>query len=207
MRFVPNAGCRGWVTQIQVFCSSMTIPSFAIRSRGCCGRSGCIPGSFRLFPIFSRPTRRRGLLASYSTSECRGEAVLSFSALAVATDLHSDDTKAVLRVLIGDALDHPGEHLPIRRVRLRFHDVPCAAADASLHLCAVGAFEIDLPSSIEAMQLSSDSDEAPYAEESTDSEGIIRTCTASYPSSLPRCRTGYAAGIGLADQFSMGLPE
>src|SRR5262249_49350172 len=127
--------------------------------------------------------------------------------LAVATDLHSDDTKAVLRVLIGDALDHPGEHLPIRRGRLPFSDVPCVAADASLHLCAVGAFEIDLPSSIEAMQLSSDSDEAPYAEESTDSEGIIRTCTASYPSSLPRCRTGYAAGIGLADQFSMGLPE
>jgi hypothetical protein len=38
----------------------------------------------------------------------------------------------------------------------------------------VGAFEIDLPSRIEAMQLSSASGEAPRAEEHTDSEGIIR---------------------------------
>ena len=95
-------------------------------------------------------------------------------ALAVATDLDPDDAKAVLRVLIGDALDHPSEHLPIRRVRLRFHEVPCAAADASLHLCAAGAFEIDLPSSIGAMQLSSPSGEAPCAEEHMDSEGTIR---------------------------------
>ena len=70
--------------------------------------------------------------------------------LAVAMDLHPDDTKAVLCFLIGDALDHPGEHLPIRQVRL-----PCAAADAFLHLCAVGAFETDLRSSIGAMQFSS----------------------------------------------------
>jgi hypothetical protein len=63
--------------------------------------------------------------------------------LAVATDFHPDDAKTVLHVLIGDALNHPGEHLPIRRVRLRFHEVPCAATDAFLHLCAVHAFEID----------------------------------------------------------------
>ena len=44
---------------------------------------------------------------------------------AVATGLHPDDTKAILRVVIGDALDHAGEHLPIRRFRLRLHDVPC----------------------------------------------------------------------------------
>src|SRR6516165_8032352 len=31
--------------------------------------------------------------------------------------------KAALRILIGDALDHPGEHLPIGRFRARFHDV------------------------------------------------------------------------------------
>src|SRR6516165_7183739 len=90
--------------------------------------------------------------------------------LPVATGLHPDDTKAVLRVLIGDALDHPGEHLPIRSVRLRFHEVPCAAADAILHLCAVGAFEIDLPSSTGTIQLSSPSREVPCAEEHMDSE-------------------------------------
>jgi hypothetical protein len=44
---------------------------------------------------------------------------------AATTDLCPDDSKAVLCVLIGDALDHAGEHLPIRRVRLRLHDVPC----------------------------------------------------------------------------------
>jgi hypothetical protein len=120
--------------------------------------------------------------------------------LAVATDLDPDDTKAVLRVLIGDALDPPCEHL-VRRVRLRFHEVPCAAADAFLHLCAMGVFEIDLPSSIGAMQLSSPSSEAPCAEEHTDSEGIIRSVAASYPSSLPRCRTGDAAGIDLTSSL------
>jgi len=30
----------------------------------------------------------------------------------VTTNLHPDDSKAVLRILIGDALDRPGEHLP-----------------------------------------------------------------------------------------------
>ena len=34
----------------------MTIPSFATRLGGCCGRSAWIPSNFRLFPIFSRPT-------------------------------------------------------------------------------------------------------------------------------------------------------
>jgi len=38
----------------------------------------------------------------------------------------------------------------------------------------VGAFEVDLPSSIGAMQLSSASSEAPCAEEYIGSEGIIR---------------------------------
>jgi hypothetical protein len=38
----------------------------------------------------------------------------------------------------------------------------------------VGAFEIDLPSSIGPMQHSSASGEAPRAAEHTDSEGIIR---------------------------------
>jgi hypothetical protein len=38
----------------------------------------------------------------------------------------------------------------------------------------VGAFEVDLPSSIGAMQLSSASSEAQCAEEYIDSEGIIR---------------------------------
>ena len=111
--------------------------------------------------------------------------------LAVAADLHPDDTKTVLRVLIGDALDHPGEHLPIRRVRLRFHEVPCAAADAFLHLCAVGAFEIDLPSNIGAMQLSPASGEAPCAEEHMDSEGISEGLAD-------------AVGIDLADQSPLG---
>jgi hypothetical protein len=68
----------------------------------------------------------------------------------------------------------------------------------------VGAFEIDLPLSIGAMHFSSASGEAPCAQEHMDSEGIIRRCTASYQSSLPRCRTGDAAGIDLADEFSIG---
>src|SRR6516164_4758198 len=127
--------------------------------------------------------------------------------LVVTTDLHPDNTKPVLRVLIGDALDHPGKHLPIRRVRLRFHEVPCAAAGTFLHLCVAGAFEVDVPSSIAAMQLSSASGEAPCAGEDTDSEDIIRTCTASYPSSLPRCRTGDPLGSGWLTRSPLGLPE
>jgi hypothetical protein len=71
----------------------------------------------------------------------------------------------------------------------------------------VGAFEIDWPSSSGTIQLSSPSREAPCTEEHMDSEGIIRRYTASYPSSLHRCRTGDAAGICLADQFSIGVPE
>src|SRR6516165_2622251 len=64
------------------------------------------------------------------------------------------------------------------------------------------------------MQFSSVSGEAPCAEEHMDSEGIIRTCTASYPSSLPRCRTGIVRGkndpifkVKGAEAFWTDLPK
>jgi hypothetical protein len=66
----------------------------------------------------------------------------------------------------------------------------------------VGAFEIDLPSSIGPMQLSSASGEDSCAEKH--GQGVIRRYSRILSSSLPRCRTGDAAGIGLADQFSIG---
>jgi hypothetical protein len=95
--------------------------------------------------------------------------------LAVATDFHPDDAKTVLHVLIGDALNHPGEHLPIRRVRLRFHEVPCAAAEAFLHLCAVHAFEIDHAVELRAMPLSSASGAEPRRQ--SDRVGLNRKRT------------------------------
>ena len=42
--------------------------------------------------------------------------------IAVTTRLHPDDAKAVLGVLVGDALDQPGQHLPIGWLWLRLHD-------------------------------------------------------------------------------------
>jgi hypothetical protein len=41
--------------------------------------------------------------------------------LAVASRLDPDDAKAILGILVGDALDQPGKHLPVRWLRLRLH--------------------------------------------------------------------------------------
>ena len=43
--------------------------------------------------------------------------------IAVAARLHPDDAEAVLGVLVGDALDQPGQHLPVGWLWLRLHDV------------------------------------------------------------------------------------
>jgi hypothetical protein len=42
--------------------------------------------------------------------------------IAVTTRLDSNDAKAIVSVLVGDALDQPGQHFPIRWLRLRLHD-------------------------------------------------------------------------------------
>jgi hypothetical protein len=43
--------------------------------------------------------------------------------IAVAACLDPNDAKSVVGILAGDALNQPGEHLPIRWLRLRVHDV------------------------------------------------------------------------------------
>jgi hypothetical protein len=43
--------------------------------------------------------------------------------IAVATRLDPNDAKAVVGILLGDALDQSGQHFPIRWLRLRLHDV------------------------------------------------------------------------------------
>ncbi len=43
--------------------------------------------------------------------------------IAVTTRLDPNDAKAVVGILVGDALNQPGQHFPIRWLRLRLHDV------------------------------------------------------------------------------------
>jgi hypothetical protein len=43
--------------------------------------------------------------------------------IAVTSRLYPDDAKAVLGVLVGDALDQPGKHLPVRWLWLGLHEV------------------------------------------------------------------------------------
>ncbi len=50
--------------------------------------------------------------------------------ITVASRLDSDYAEAVVGVLVGDALDQPGEHLPIRWLWLRLHDPIVPASQA-----------------------------------------------------------------------------
>jgi hypothetical protein len=43
--------------------------------------------------------------------------------IAVTSRLHPDDAKTVLGVLVGDALNQPGQHLPVGWLWFRLHDV------------------------------------------------------------------------------------
>ncbi len=56
--------------------------------------------------------------------------------LTVATRLDPDDTIAVLRILVRDALNQPGKDLPIGSFRLRLHEVRRARGVSSPALYA-----------------------------------------------------------------------
>src|ERR1700691_250872 len=64
--------------------------------------------------------------------------------VAVAPRLNPDDTKAVLGVLVGDALHQTGQHLSIGRMGLRLHGVRRLALDYSTGL-ADGAGGVTAP--------------------------------------------------------------
>jgi FixJ family two-component response regulator len=78
----------------------MTIPSFATRSCGCCGRSADIPGNFRLFTIFSMTVQAmKGGAIEFLTKPFRDQDLLDAVEAGLARDRLRQESERALAML------------------------------------------------------------------------------------------------------------